>query len=152
MPTTSESKDQNKMNRIQEIHRKWNHASYNELINLYESAPSEFKELLKEDIKIWKEEFGDFCTGCIEGAMKEHAKFKSSKPLVLDIPGNVNVADIMFVENNQDSKKPLYIQVDVCTKYVTGVVMNSRKENECTNAILAVQNDYAIKKIVKWKN
>ena len=101
---------------------------------MYESAPSEFKELLKEDIKIWKEEFGDFCTGCIEGAMKEHAKFKSSKPLVSDIPGNVNVADIMFVKNNQDSKKPLYIQVNVCTKYVT-VVMNSRKENECTNAI-----------------
>ena len=73
--------------------------------------------------------------------------------MVSEIPGNVNVADFMFIENNQDSKKLLYIQVYVCTKYMTGVVMNSRKEDECTNAILAVQNDYAIKngKMVKWK-
>ena len=70
-PIVSESQNQDKMNRIQEIHRKWDHASYNELINLYKYTPSEFKELSKEDIKNWKEEFGDFCTGCIEGAMKE---------------------------------------------------------------------------------
>jgi hypothetical protein len=88
---------------------------------------------------------GDFCTGCIEGAMKEHPKYKSTKPLVSDIPGKVNVADLMFVETNQSAKQPLYVQVDVCTKYVTGVGMKSRKKSECTDAILAVKDDYAIK-------
>ena len=83
--------------------------------------------------------------------MKEHAKFKSSKPLVSEIPGNANVTDIIFIENNLDSKKPLYIQVDVCTNYVTGVGINSRKEYECANFYLAVQNDHAINNR-KWKN
>ena len=51
----------------------------------------------------------------------------------------------MFVETNQDGKQPLYVQVDVYTKYVTGVGMTSRKKSECTDAILAVKDDYAIK-------
>jgi hypothetical protein len=51
----------------------------------------------------------------------------------------------MFVEMNQDGKQPLYVQVDVCTKYFTGVAMTSWKKSECTDAILAVKDDYAIK-------
>jgi hypothetical protein len=47
-----------------------------------------------------KEKCGDFCTGCIEGAMKEHPKYKSTKPLKSNVPGQVTVGDLMFVENN----------------------------------------------------
>jgi hypothetical protein len=79
----------------------------------------------------------------MEGAMKEHPKYKSTKLLASDVPGKINVADLMFVETNQDSKQPLYVQVDVCTKYVMGVAMTSCKKSECTDAILAVKDDYA---------
>jgi hypothetical protein len=37
------------------------------------------------------------------------------------------------------------LQVDVCTKFVTAVVMNNKKESECTDAILAVKDDYELK-------
>ncbi len=77
--------------------------------------------------------------------MKEHPKYKSTKPLMSDVPGKINMADILFIKTNQDSKHPLYVQVDVCNKYVTGVIMTNRTKTECTDAILAVNYDYAIK-------
>jgi hypothetical protein len=109
------------------------------MICLFRYAPSEFEGVTENDLDQWKNKHGDFCSGCIEGAMKEHAKYKSTKLLVSTVPGQVNVGD------NQNIKKPLYVQVDVCTKYVTGVVMNSQKKVDCTTAIIAVQTDYNIK-------
>jgi len=144
-PKTIKVEDDVILERVQGIHRKYDHASHHELERLFYCVPEEFANITLPDLKRWKETMGDFCTGCIEGAMKEHPKYKSTKPLVSDIPGKVNVADLMFVETNQDAKQPLYVQVDVCTKYITGVGMTSRKKSECTDAILAVKNDYAIK-------
>jgi hypothetical protein len=81
-----------------------------------------------------------FCTGCIQGAMKEHPRYnKSTKPLKSDKPGKKNV------ENAQGVKKPLYVQVDVCTKLVTVVAMKNKTEDECKSAILAVKTDYGLK-------
>ena len=133
------------MNKIHSVHRKWDHASYNEMVRLYSYVPEEFIGICLDDLKKWKEIYGDFCTGCLEGAMKEHPKYKSTKPLVSQVPGKVNVADLMFVENNQNAKKPLYVQVDVCTKYVTGVAMSEKTKQECHETIIAVKNDYAYK-------
>jgi hypothetical protein len=77
--------------------------------------------------------------------MKEHPRYKSTKPLKSDKPGEKNVDDIMYVENSQRVKKPLYVQVDDCTKLVTGVVMKNKSEEKCTSAILAVKTDYGVK-------
>ena len=144
-PKAVKAEDEATLEMIQGIHRKYDHASHNEMERLFYCVPNEFVGITLQDLKKWKEMKGDFCTGCIEGAMKEHPKYKSTKPLVSDIPGKINVANLMFVETNQDGKQPLYVQVDVCTKYVTGVGMTSRKKSECTDAILAVKDDYAIK-------
>lgn len=144
-PKTIKVEDEVIPERIQGIHCKYDHASHHELERLFYCMPEEFACITVQDLKKWKEMMGDFCTGCIEGALKEHPKYKSTKPLVSDILGKVNVADLMFVETNQDAKQPLYVQVDVCTKYVTDVGMTSHKKSECTDGILAVEDDCAIK-------
>lgn len=44
-----------------------------------------------------------------------------------------------------DLSKSLYVQVGVCTKYVTGVSMNDRAKHECNETIIALKNECAIK-------
>jgi len=39
--------------------------------------------------------------------------------LISDVSGKINAADLMFIEKKQDGKQPLFVQDDVCTKYVT---------------------------------
>ena len=85
--------------------------------------------------------------------MKEHSKFKSMKPLQSDSPGDVTVGDIMFVEHTKNIKKPLMIHVDVFTKFMIGVILKDRTEDECTNAILQIKeayrrNNYDLKQLV----
>ncbi len=77
--------------------------------------------------------------------MKEHPIYKSAKPLKFDKTGEHNFRDIMYVENAEGVNKPLYLQVDVCTKLVTGVAMKNKTEEECTSAILAVKTDYVVR-------
>ena len=144
-PKMVQADKEEEMNKIHSVHRKWDHTSYNELVRLYSYVPEECVYISLDDLKLWKEIYGDFCTGCLDGAMKEHPKYKSTKPLVSEVPGKINVVDLMFVENNQNAKKPLYVQVDVCTKYVTGVAMNDKTMQECHETIIAVKNDYANK-------
>ena len=131
--------------KVQAVHCRWSHASFDELSRLMKNAASEFEGISEKDLLLWKEKQGNFCTGCIQGAMKEHPRYKSTKPLKSDKPGEKNVGDIMYVENAQGVKKPLYVQVDVCTKLVTGVAMKNKTEDECKSAILAVKTDYGLK-------
>ena len=84
---------------------------------------------------------GDYYAGCVEGAMKEHPKYESTKPLVLDVPEKITIADLMFVEDNLGVKKPLFVHTDVCMKFVTGVVMSSKEKADCMDAIIAVKDD-----------
>jgi hypothetical protein len=102
----------------------------------------EFKEITGEDIDHWYHEQGKFCSGCAEGKMKEHARIKSSKPLSCDKPGGVTVGDIMFVEGPKNVKKPMMVNVDVCTKYVIGIPMENRTEEECLKALKKVDAIY----------
>jgi hypothetical protein len=57
----------------------------------------------------------------------------------------MNVGNIMYVEYAQGEKKPLYVQVDVCTKLVTGVAMRNKTVDECKSAILAVKTDMVLR-------
>ena len=82
----------------------------------------ELQGITKEDVERWKEKMGNFCSGCLEGTMKEHVKYRSTKPLVSDEPGKETVGDIMFIELRESKKKPLMVHVDVCTKLITGVI------------------------------
>ena len=86
-PIPIKAEDEEKFERIQEIHRRWDHASYYEMIT---------------------------------------------------------VSDLMFVEDNQGVKKPMFVHTDVCTKFVTGVVMSGKDKTDCMDAIIGVEDDYKI--------
>ena len=102
---------------ISTVHERWDHASPHELKNISKSnnTITELDGITTKDIDNWYEEKGRFCSGCVEGKMKEHAQVESKKPLWSDVPGEVTVGDIMFVEMKDNRKKPLLIHVDVCT-------------------------------------
>jgi hypothetical protein len=75
--------------RVQGIHEQLNHASSHEMIRVITANPRSFNTEAME-IKVWKEKMGQYCLGCIEGAMKQHSKLKSSKPLTSQMPGEIN--------------------------------------------------------------
>jgi hypothetical protein len=54
--------------------RKWSHASFDELTRLMQIAANAFNGILLKGIVLWKEKQGNFGTGRIQGAMKEHPK------------------------------------------------------------------------------
>ena len=76
--------------------------------------------------------------------MKEHARKASTKPLASNVPGELTVGDIMFVETKNNVKKPMLVHVDVCTKLITGVPLQNRTEDECTKAVLQIKSEYQI--------
>jgi hypothetical protein len=59
-----------------------------------------------------------------------------------EVPGNETVGDIMFIELTESNKKPLMMHVNVCTKLITGVGMTNKSEEECTQTVLKIKNDY----------
>jgi len=139
-----EEKSHDKMNKlIGALHVRFSHASAGELKRILKLQGKEFEMICPSDVDHWWLENGKFCSGCVEGKMKEHARIRSSKPLIADKPGNVTVGDIMFVEGIKNIKKPLLIHVDVCSKMMTGVPLKDKSEEVCTNAILQVKAVYA---------
>jgi hypothetical protein len=70
------------------------------------------------------------------------ARVKSKKLLLSATPGEVTVGNILFVELKNNVKKPMMIHVDVCTKLITGLLLNKKSEEECTKAILDNKADY----------
>jgi hypothetical protein len=42
------------------------------------NGASEFKGISDKDFFLWKEKQGKFCTGSIQGALKEHPRCKTS--------------------------------------------------------------------------
>jgi hypothetical protein len=129
VPVIDENKEEI-IAKVQNVHEQLNHAST--------ADPGAFDVTVAE-IKIWKDKSGKHCTGCIEGAMKQHAKVESSKPLYSEVPGEISAGDLMFIEAKDDVKKPMLINVDVATKLITGVSLRGRNKDECTNALLQVK-------------
>ena len=136
--------DKSKINQVQRAHCRWNHASENEMVAMLALNIKELEGISKEDVPHWKEKLGNFCSGCLEGTMKEHVKYRSTKLLVSDVPGKETVGDIMFIELRESKKKPLMVHVDVCTKLITGVEMQNKSEEECTKTVLNIKSDYDI--------
>jgi hypothetical protein len=98
------------------------------------------EDITAADIDNWYEEKGCFCSGCVEGKMKEHDRVKSKKLLQSTVPGEVTVGDIMFVELKDNHKQPLLIHTDVCTKLITGKELESKSTKELMRA--NIKNDY----------
>jgi hypothetical protein len=104
---------------IDTMHSRYQHASANKMNNMLDQ--NEWQGVMERDISNWFNDKGKFCSGCVEGKMKEHARKASMKPLASNVPGELTVSDIMFVETKNNIKKPLLLHVDVCTKLITGV-------------------------------
>ncbi len=120
------------------IHNRFQHASANEMKNLLKANLEGLEKIQAMDIDNWYQERGQFCSGCVEGKMKEHARVKSTKPLIAQAPGDITVGDIMFVEIKNSVKKTLMTHVDVYTKMIIGVPLNNKTEAECTSAKVSI--------------
>jgi hypothetical protein len=74
-PKLEDKAEEAVMAKVQAVHCRWNHASFDELSRLMKNAASEFEGISEHDLVLWKEKQGNFCTGCIQGAMKEHSRY-----------------------------------------------------------------------------
>jgi hypothetical protein len=74
--------------------------------------------------------------------MKEHAQKQSTKPLSTEVPGEITVGNILFVELNDNVKKPLLVYVDVNTKLIKGMPLLNKTGEECTKGLLDTKSDY----------
>jgi hypothetical protein len=127
---------------IDTMHSRYQHASANEMKNMLDQ--NEWQGVTERDISSWYNNKGRFCSGFVEGKMKEHAHKALTKPLASNVPGELTVGNIMFVETKNNVKKPLLVHVDVCTKLITGVPLQNRTEEECTKAVLQIKSEYEI--------
>jgi hypothetical protein len=139
-----QDKDQNDAI-VQTIHNRFGHASLNELKNLLRTRIPNSEGIQERDIERWHQNKGAFCSGCIEGKMMEHVRKRSTKPIKAEVPGEVTVGDIMFVELKDEAKKPLLVHMDVNTKLITGLMLSNKTQDECTKAILNIRNNYLSK-------
>jgi hypothetical protein len=105
---------------------------------------NEWQGVTERDINSWYNNKGKFCSGCVEGKIKEHACKALTKPLASNVPGELTVSDIMLVETKNNVKKPLLVHVNVCMKLITGVPLQNRTEEECTKAVLQIKSEYEI--------
>ena len=120
--------------RVQEFHRRHGHASFDSMTRMVRADPSAVS-VTEKDIKLWMERVGRHCSGCLEGGMREHDRVPSTKPLSASAPGEMGVADIMFIEGRNNTKEPFLVYCDVNTKCLMGVPMNGRAEKDCLDAI-----------------
>ena len=91
-------------------------------------------EVTTQDIEKWYATEGKFCSGCIEGKLKEHARRTYTKRLTADKPG----------EN--DVKTPFYVHVDVATKLIIGYALKDKTYGEVLHAIEYIDEQHKLAK------
>ena len=128
---------------IRRLHEYYSHPSVNEMKRM---AGVWFKELevTPKDIDMWHAREGKFCSGCVEGKIKEHARRASTKPLVAEKPGENGVGDLMFIEGRHEVKTPFYLHVDVATKLIMGCAMKDKTYGEVVRAIEHVGEQHGL--------
>jgi hypothetical protein len=129
---------------VDRLHRRWDHATAQEMTRRV-IAGGAFG-VTAQQIALWKRVRGDFCTGCIEGSLRSHAKLASSQPIkdTAELPGDVGAADLMFIEGRGGVKEPMYIHVDVATDFIFTVPMRGKSIEACMEAFDAVQAQYRL--------
>ena len=148
LPGEEETSDQNYMEpvkamEIRGLHEYYSHPSVNEMKRM---ANEWFKEpeVTPKEIEIWYTREGKFCSGCVEGKLKEHARRASTKLLVATEPRENGVGDLMFIESRNDVKTPFYVHVDVATKLIIGYAMKDKTYGEVLRAIEYVDEQHGL--------
>ena len=129
---------------LRRLHEYFNHASKSEMKRL---IPQWFKSsilITESDVDEWWKLEGDFCTGCLEGKMKEHYRRMSTKPLNASTPGEVGAADLMFIESRNDVKIPFLVHVDIHSKCIIGYALRNKTVGEAAMAIQHVLNQHKL--------
>ena len=103
-------------------------------------------EVTPQDIDEWHQLEGKFCSGCVEGKLKEHARKSSTKPLSATRPGENGVGDLMFIEGRHDVKTPFYVHVDVATKLIIGYALKNKTYGEVKRAIEFIDDQHKLMK------
>ena len=132
------------IDRAENLHRSLDHGHANEMSRFVESCPD--CGVNKSDIEIWRAVRGDHCSGCIQGKLKEHSRVKSTKPLAAEKPGDIGVADLMFVESRGEKKMPVYVHVDVKTKYRMTVALKDKTISSLQGAFDTILNKHKVHK------
>ena len=101
-------------------------------------------EVTPREIEIWHAKEGKFCSGCVEGKLKEHARKTSTKPLTAERPGENGVGDLMFIEGRNDLKTPFYVHVDVATKLIIGYALKDKTYGEVLRGIEYVDEQHEL--------
>ena len=103
-------------------------------------------EVTTQDIEKWYATEGKFCSGCIEGKLKEHGRKTSTKPLTADKPGGNGVVHLMFIEGRNDAKTPFYVHVGVATKLIIGYALKDKTYGEVLHAIEYIDEQHKLAK------
>ena len=133
--------------KVEALHTALAHSRPPGMLRAIDSNHPLAKDLIKEDIDLWNNLRGKFCSGCIEGGMKEHDRVASSKPKQEHPVGAVAEADLMFVEErNNKPKVPVYVNIDKASKFITIAIMKGKKVIDLQRAFLKVLDLYRLYK------
>ena len=121
-----------KQHLITTYHHRLNHASAAMLSRL---LPPLEPTISTADIEVWKKEYGDHCSACLQGKMTDHKRVASSNTANLS-PGTA-AGDIMFLNST-----PLLVIVDVDTKCIILTTMGSKKVENLKQSLEHVINIY----------
>jgi hypothetical protein len=88
----------------------------------------------------WRDRAAKFCIGCLQGKMVEHIRVRSTKPLHATVPGQVGVADLMFIEIRPGQPKvPFYVHVDVFSHCLITSPMKGKTLDDVAHALAVIR-------------
>jgi hypothetical protein len=125
---------------VQEAHARLGHASGNFLFSHLKAVGAETAGYSGDQLARWEATVEKFCTGCLQGKMIEQFRIKSSKPLTASKPGDVGVADLMFIETRIGKpKQPFYVHVDVFSHCILSAPMNGKTLDDLAYTVRVIR-------------
>ena len=91
--STSSTKSFDNLVEMRRFHQYFNHSSVYDMKRMAGERFGDF-EVTPQDIDEWHQLEGKFCSGCVEGKLKEHAMKTSTKLLSATRPGENGVGDL----------------------------------------------------------
>jgi hypothetical protein len=129
---------------VQEAHERLGHASGNFLTAHLRAVGEEVAGYSAEQLARWRALVERFCVGCLQGKMIEHARVKSSKPLQATKPGEIGVADLMFIEVRRHApKQPFYVHVDVFSHCILAAPMQGKTLEDLSHTVAVIRGSIA---------
>ena len=128
------------LDKVDDLHDLYSHASAAAMERLVDTTEEDLGVTV-EDIRLWQTVRAHHCTGCLEGKMKEHNRVASTTSKQF-LPGQAGVADLMFVDQVGEAKKPVYLHVDEGSKCLVAVALKGRDTDSLKFAFEQVYGYY----------